>query len=369
MHAKHAKDLTADELESLFWVKYPDADKLIYQKLLNDVRAVQIDPEVAKGVLLEIKRRKAALKLSELSYKVGSGLASIDDLHTCYQKEFGEVDHSELESPIPLVTTDIEEIVNHVYKDRGFRWRLNSLNKAIGSLRKGDFGFIFARPETGKTTFLVSEISHFLTQGARIAWLNNEEEGAKVMFRLYQGYFGVTKDEILKNPRKYREQWMGEVGTALRLYDSAQIAKRGVERVIESTSPDIVVYDQLDKVKGFTNDREDLRLGTIYQWAREMAKGRHAAIGVCQANGQGEGVKYLTMEHVSNAQTAKQAEADWILGIGAAHDDAAPNTRYMSLCKNKLTGDDDTLEALRHGRLEVLIEPTIARYADVLRFN
>ena len=82
-------------------------------------------------------------------------------------------------------------------------------------------------------------------------------------------------------------------------------------------NPSLLVVDQIDKITGFDNDREDLRLGSIYQWFRELAKDYCPVVGICQADGTGEGVKWLTMGHVANAKTAKQAEARRIRG-GAA---------------------------------------------------
>ena len=69
------------------------------------------------------------------------------------------------------MTNDLELLYNESIKQQGLRWRLQTLNKMLGSLRKGDFGFIFARPETGKTTFLTSEITHFAIQAEKpILW-------------------------------------------------------------------------------------------------------------------------------------------------------------------------------------------------------
>ena len=106
-------------------------------------------------------------------------------------------------------------------------------------------------------------------------------------------------------------------------------------------------------------------LGSLYQWARELAKTYAPVIGVCQADGTGEGVKWLNMGHVANAKTSKQAEADWIVGIGKTHDEGFEYMRHLNISKNKLVGDEDTLPDRRHGRMEVLIRPDIARYEDV----
>lgn len=189
------------------------------------------------------------------------------------------------------------------------------------------------------------------------------------MLRIYQAYFGVTSDQLLANPKRFKAEFNERTRGLFRLFDSAVISRKDVEAVVERYNPQLVIYDQIDKIKGFTSDRDDLRLGAIYQWARELAKGAHAAIGVCQADGQGEGVRYLTMEHVANAKTSKQAEADFIVGIGKTHDDDLEKVRFLNISKNKLLGDADTIAELRHGKFEVMIKPEIARYTDIIKLD
>jgi hypothetical protein len=70
------------------------------------------------------------------------------------------------------------------------------------------------------------------------------------------------------------------------------------------------------------------------------------------------------MDNVAESKTSKQAEADWILGLGKTHELGMEFNRYLHLSKNKLSGDDDTDPSLRHGKLEVLIQPDVARYCD-----
>jgi len=70
------------------------------------------------------------------------------------------------------------------------------------------------------------------------------------------------------------------------------------------------------------------------------------------------------MDNVSSAKTSKQAEADWILGIGATHQDGFEFIRHLHASKNKLSGDLDTEASMRHGKIDVIIEPTTARYLD-----
>lgn len=325
---------------------------------------------MGEGILREIKSRSMALKLSEKAYRVAQGLETSEELRSWYDEALEQVDHALQPDPLTEVTTDLENIVEQSYREDGLRWRLDFLNKSLGSLRPGDFGFIFARPETGKTTFLASECSGFVAQTARpLIWFNNEEQGYKVMMRVYQAYFGVTLDVLMSNVKKFNDEFNRQTQGRFKLFDSATISRADVEAIVEKYNPALVVYDQIDKIKGFSNDRDDLRLGAIYQWARELAKNSHAAIGVCQADGTAEGVRYLTMEHVANAKTSKQAEADFILGIGKTHEMDAEYVRYLNISKNKLFGDKDSIPELRHGRAEVMIEPQIARYKDVIKYS
>lgn len=202
-----------------------------------------------------------------------------------------------------------------------------------------------------------------------IIWFNNEEQGSKVMLRVYQSYFGVPVYELIANAKHYKQLFQDATNGRFKLFDSASIERSTVEKVLQRCNPGLIIYDQIDKIKGFKADRDDLVYGAIYQWARELAKTYAPTIGVCQAGGLAEGQRWLTMDHVANAKTSKQAEADFIVGIGKTHETGAEYVRYLNISKNKLMGDSDSIPHLRHGRMEVLIKPEIARYVDVISYE
>lgn len=365
----HDKDLSLDELKAYFYTKYPDSDKIIYDSIFKTLSELNISEDVGSTIIASIRKRKTLLELSETAFRVSQGHEELEALAPLYEA-LNAIPTTDPEFVLQSVSNDLSELISKIYQQQGLRWRLQCLNKSLGSLREGDFGFIFARPETGKTTLLASEVANFLYQTDKpIIWFNNEEQGSKVMLRIYQAFFGVTIDVLLSNINRYRDEFLAITGNRFYLFDSARISKRDVESIIKKLNPGLVIYDQIDKIKGFQNDREDLRLGSIYQFAREIAKGNHAAIGVCQADGHAEGVRYLTMEHVSSAKTSKQAEADFIIGIGKTHDSAEEYVRYLNISKNKLLGDKDSDSRLRHGKFECMIKPDVARYEDVMRYD
>lgn len=322
------------------------------------------------GILKQIKERQEALRLSEVAFKFSTGNADLSAITKAYDNlSTAEVSGDEFE----FVTLDLDTLLDNTVFKQGLRWRLDFLNKSLGSLRKGDFGFLFARPETGKTTFLASEISAMLDKlpddAGPIIWINNEEQGDKVMVRMIQAHFGARLDQIMSNRKKYRDEFLARFDGKFLFIDDANFNKSQVEKLLKSKQPSLVVFDQITKVKGFAADREDLKLGAICVWARELAKQYCAVIGVMQADGNAEGQKWLMMDHVANAKTAVQAEADWIVGIGKTHADGAEFIRYLNISKNKLSGDQDSINTLRHGRSEILIQPEVARYKDIVKYD
>lgn len=377
MHELYKKDLEVAEFSAYVLTNCMEKDREVLTEFLSTINDVEdTSDEVFADIFADVLKRQKAYDLALASLEVSEGRKDFADLLTL-TRDLDVVNPVTNHEEVLFVTDDLEVLYNESIKIPGLRWRLQTLNRMLGSLRRGDFGFIFARPETGKTTFLASEVSNFAQQlHARMAednekhvgpilWFNNEEQGNKVKLRLYQAMLGLDKaqlgSDIVGNRQRYRD--MG--GSHIKIYDSASISRQQVEQLCAEFQPSLVIFDQLDKIKGFVGDREDLRLGTIYVWAREIAKTYCPVIAVCQADASGEGKKYLNMDNVANAKTAKQAEADWILGIGKSHGEGEEFMRYIHLSKNKLDGDSDTEPELRHGRETVRINPYIARYQDM----
>lgn len=366
-------DISVGDLSNLYFATRPrDRDFAInvFEQLeanseSNEQTVATLVRSIVQGKLLrEISLE--AYDAAEGRCDLGKVLAKISQL-----QEANTEGADDVENDCDFVSDDLEALVNEAVKTPGLRWRLQTLNRMLGSLRQGDFGFVFARPETGKTTFLASEVTHMAEQlgetDGPVLWLNNEEQGSKVKLRAAQASLGVTMAELFRDVKRANVAYQTRVRGKLLMVDDAGLSKRKVEALCKKYKPRLIVIDQIDKIKGFDNDREDLRLGSIYQWARELAKIYGCSvIAVCQADGTAENQKWLTMAHVANAKTAKQAEADFILGIGKINEPGYDTIRYLHASKNKLMGDEDSDASLRHGRLEVLIEADVARYKDLM---
>lgn len=360
-------DLTVDDLGNLYFATRPkDRDYAI--KLFEQLEKADSSSGTVHELIKSITQTKLLRQLSLDAYEAAEGRGSLDAISDYLTRLAGSEDAQGgiSEGSFEFVTDDLETLVNEVVNTPGLRWRLHTLNKMLGSLRTGNFGFIFARPETGKTTFLASEVTFMAGQTeSPILWLNNEEQGSNVMLRCYQAALGIDMTTLYRDLAGNKKKFMDVTNGNIKLFDSGHIHKKTVERLCKQLKPSLIVFDQIDKIQGFDNDREDLRLGTIYQWARELSKDYCPAIGVCQADGTGEGQRWLNMGHVANAKTSKQAEADFIVGIGKVPDVGFETIRYLHASKNKLVGDADSDPTLRHGKMECLIDADRARYVDI----
>ena len=358
--------ITNNELEIFYNSNYllRDQERKELSLLLEDIfNQDTTNKDIIVSLLEEHRRRSLAGQVAMMALDVEGGKKSTEDLLNL----FNEFEHQEVEADeITPVDMDLENLYDTQISTPGLRWRIDWLNKSLGSLRKGDFGFIFARPETGKTTFLASEITHMVGQtDGDVLWFNNEEQGKKVGIRVYQAALGLTLHELFEDKSTNKERYNKLTGNRIHILDFEDSSNKSrIEAVLKQYNPALIIFDQIDKIRGFKGERNDLELKQIYQWAREIAKTYAPVIAVSQASGEAEGKLFLTMDQVDGSKTAKQGEADWILGIGKEQDNLS-RSRYFNICKNKLVGDKDTLPDLRHGSTQVLIKADIARYIDI----
>jgi len=295
----------------------------------------------------------AAEKISALCYDV------IDGKRTLQEVTFAIKEALTVPAEEAFVQPSFDDVLGYVSAENGLHWRLHCLNRSLGPIRKGDFIVIGARVETGKTTLLASEVSFMMKECRKIIWFNNEEATEKVIFRVFQSAFGVTRQTIMEHQLRYAEFYPRFL-EKIKFSEANRVNE--IEAIIDEVRPDLVVFDMLDKVYGFEGEREDIMYAKLYQWARSLAKEYCPVITTTQLTGEAEGRRWLNMNMLAGSRVAKQKEADAIILIG--RDEEPNNKRYVSIVKNKLSGDENTIEELRHGRFTVYIDAPKGRYYD-----
>jgi replicative DNA helicase len=340
-----------EALEAKYLTLYPaikDGDRQSLRTLIESVQsadeAEEIIPYLEKHLTQAWANDVAHLALDVAQ---GSDVTKLDE--AIAQRE------STLEiaaNDVEFISTDLAELMEQDTVEGGLHWRLNCLNQSLGPLRKGNFGHIFARVNTGKTAMWVSEVTHMVQQVEKpILIFFNEEQGRDVVYRMYNAITGMTYLELTTNVKRAKDIWEQKVGDKIKFIDDpSKVNKITMEKIIAQVDPALIIIDNMDKVKGFSADRKDLLLHEIYKWGRDLAKTYCPVITVGQADNSGHNSKVIDESQMADSKTAKPSEMDFIIGIGREDKEGYENMRYITVSKNKLRGDANTIEEMRHMR-------------------
>ena len=133
---------------------------------------------------------------------------------------------------------------------------------------------------------------------------------------------------------------------------------------VEQCNPGLIAIDNMDKVTGFEADRKDLQLANCYKWGRELAKIYAPLLHVAQADVTADNKMWVSESQMADGKTGKPSETDFTIGIGRTDTSQHPNERFIYISRNKLRGDSNTLEGLRHAKFTAMLLPTYSVYED-----
>ena len=363
LQSKEIKTYSVDDLGVYFFSKFPmlkQGDKTVYENLFQNLKELDLSDDLAESYFSSHLQRVRASQIAEASLDYLEGKGTYEDVVGLLSDD--EKPQVEVAN---IITDDIGQLAKDTVNGKGLSWRSTFLNQSIGPLRKGNFGFYFGRPETGKTAFQTSEASHLVQQlenDEHFILILNEEPGQQVKLRFYCAALGVDMKTLINTKEDAQKELRRLYGKKLVFYDDAGVNKYAIERLCREYKPGLIWIDQLDKVHGFTGERPDIMFKKMYQWGRELSKKYAPVVGVCQAAGSGEGKLWLELDDVDGSKTAKQGEADFIIGIGKGENEFA---RGFHILKNKLGYGDECIPALRHGRQQAVIVPEHSRYEDL----
>lgn len=363
-HAKYSHDLTPDEVYALWIADHPVAtntEKADFRDLLDDVqRSEALSEDIAQDVISKLHRREIGREITSLGINLSEGDTSamgllkalLDRVADSYSPDdFG-----------PTTSKELDELLAISSDENRWQFNIHTLSRHLYGIGAGEFMIVLARPETGKTSFLVSLTAGpggFCDQGAKVLFLGNEERTERTMLRAVQSASGMTRQQIADDP----DTAMAAFSCAKANLEMMSVVDWNldtVESFVHKMKPDVLIIDQSDKV-GVSGQYQATheRLRELYRRLRELAK-RHncALIGVSQASAEAEGKTRVDFSMAEGSKTGKAAEADVILGIGkhsGDNEDGQPDhTRFLTISKNKLSG--------YHGTIAVMMEPDIARY-------
>lgn len=362
--ASDQDNCSLDELKALFALEYPSIKGAeIYSSIFDQIESTAIGDAVLGKMIEKMIYKDVNNQIIQACMPVlsdsdeGDALDNVRGLIEVYDKLTMPDDTADL-----FVTDDLESLLDSEVRGDGIKWRLEGLNKDIGDLRGGKLGHVFARPDTGKTTFLISEMSYWAKQLADDEigiWINNEEKGKLLKLRWYSAITGWPIAAILAQPTRATDYYNKLSGSRVKLRDKAGITNREIESLIKQFRPRFMIIDQGDKVKSrekYSSKTE--MLGALYQEYREWTKKYDMDILTAgQAGADASGKQWLKQDWMNNSKTEKPGELDYAIGIGVAKGDNDNDLRrYISIPKNKQGP---------HGHFIAMMNPQQARYTDV----
>lgn len=142
-HQQQDTDLSVDDLSNYFFATQPK-DKEFYIELFDNLRTLTVSDQSVMALAKSLKRSSLLRKLATTSYDASEGKKDAVEAVAGLYAELEALEHSaESSSEFEFVTDDLDSLLSSTIETPGLRWRLMSLNHHLGSLRTGDFGFIF----------------------------------------------------------------------------------------------------------------------------------------------------------------------------------------------------------------------------------
>jgi len=365
-HSKYETDIKPDDLYSIWITQNPVATTSEigdFRDTIDELKhADSITPEIAGDVIESLWRKDVGRDIANLGLNMAHGdLSAMARLQSLLERTKDGYMPDNFGEP---TTDDIYELLAETSDDNRWKFNIETLARNVYGIGPSEFGIVFARPETGKSAFVISICAGpggFCQQGAKVLYLGNEEKTTRTKLRAIQACSGMTREQIADNPDLAMSKYLS-IKDRLIMKDVQEWDLDTISSYCEKIKPDVIVVDQSDKINIAGNyNASHERIRELYRSLRELAKRHDAALlGVSQASADAEGRTRIDFSMLEGSKTGKAAEADLIVGIGKhsgnGDDDTPDHTRFINISKNKLSG--------YHGCVICNIQPEVSRYVE-----
>lgn len=332
-----AKSIADNEfIEWFHHIKHSEYEKKQHEQydiIFRNVGELE-QTELADAFVQNLQKQEVLNKIKE-----ADNIHNIHELLASYEQKKKTTEYKFLDMH------DLDTILEQTDATGGYKWRLSELNTMLGTLIPGTFGVVAARPDSGKTGFLASEISYIAQQlapTAVILWLNNEGTVREVAPRIFSALCNATRQELDIYRDKACAEYKERIGNRLKLIDIHGWSYKQIEKLVKDIKPTLVLMDMLDEVKGpkgLDADTSDMQYDRLYHWARNLAVINECiVIGTSQLSADaldtnGYDLPFPSMAALKGSKTSKQGAASWILMMGLQQGNY--KSRFLSAPKSK----------------------------------
>lgn len=299
------------------------------------------------------------MKREALRQRLGTALISgdaTDELLEEYKKYSApDYDPERDNGTSVFVGMPVEELMSHFSKENLIRVFPQALNEQLdGGVPAGTHLLAYARPETGKTAWCVTNACGYAHDGRKVLYVGNEDPYQMMLMRIISRFTNMTRQQIQADMARAYRLAMDRGYENIALASMAGGGFREVRYLIEKYNPDVVILDQLHNIRASKNLTKVEKLEHLATEAREVGKYYNKVVlSVTQAGESAANKDVLDMEDVYFSNVAIQQAVDVMIGIGASEASKMANVRFLSLCKNKISG--------KHDAVQVNIQPELSR--------
>lgn len=234
-----------------------------------------------------------------------------------------------------------------------------ALGRAIGprGLMPGSHVTVFGRPEISKSGFCITNTARWAMAGYKVLYFINEDPAINIQLRILCCLTGMGEEDVLADIDKAIQlaNTRGFSNVVIKSLSPGSAAE--ITKWVEEEDPDAIIIDQLRNLWAKADSRTN-QLDQVARDVRDIGKARGLVVlSVSQAGDSAEGKAILTMTDIDSSKTGLPGAADVLIGIGATKEQEATGYRILTLCKNKVNGN--------HESVTVKFIPQLSRYTDV----
>lgn len=357
------ESVNTDEIRAYLVSKYPSRDTTYLMDVANSAMNQKIGKEVTLKLIESAIEYQMANKLMATCAAVISRQKTgilVNDADSVIQEYSDLLTGADKPDQLQDCDMSFEDAIRFRATDSGIKWPISILNACIGGVEPS-LGLVIARPDTGKTSFILNCLAYFAAQlrgtDRQILYCGNEEGIIGLKARCGVSLLGVETEWAENNPRDFGSQISQRNGDCIRFHGGVR-STRDVETLLKRYSPIVTVLDQLPKfVLPGNKDEGPKGTANVYGWFRDKAKDYNTMMmGVAQAGATAG--QWVTMDDINGSKTDVPGELDWGIGIGMVPDTGMELARFFNIFKNKQKYG-------RKGRAETIFRAEKCRYKDV----
>lgn len=344
-----------------FLKPHDSTNKKSYYNNMLDKCVSDADPKQTEFIIEQLVAHTFATQIGNLvsDYTDEKEIDIVEAIGEKYTEAIERLDRQN--NDFKTISLDINPLLDIAENKKGVKFSIPALRDGLVPLQSGELVIAAGRPDTGKTSFLTSQLSGFLDslpEDKPILWLNNEGEGNKIIKRIYQSSLKATTNELLEKRLNgtLNQEFLDVVPNPQRIQvlDIHDETAPKVEKIIKHFQPGLVILDMIDNIT-FPNIKSSARtdevLEKMYQWARKLGVKYHCPIiATSQISVEAEHTSHTQMwpaqSMLKDSKTGKQGAADVIIMIGRSlNPEVDVDARFISTPKNKIPTEKAYIQA------------------------